>query len=80
MIRKRGEDDYKVRKYETPVETFPISNHRSTFRIGIKMVRLIRSKLMMPSDFSDGMCLQRTHKYENSNYAELNMETTYLKM
>jgi hypothetical protein len=79
--RKREEANYKVGKYEAPVETLPISIHRSESQIGIKIHTNshIFGNTIIIKDFSDRICLQQTHKYRNSNYTEQNMETSYFK-
>jgi hypothetical protein len=79
--RKREEANYKVGKYEAPVETLPISIHRSESQIGIKIQTNshIFGNTIIIKDFSDRICLQQTHKYRNSNYTEQNMETSYFK-
>jgi hypothetical protein len=72
VLRKRKEDNYKVGKYEAPVETLSISKHWSNSGIGIKIHtnRHIFGSAITITNFSDRKCLQQTHKYGNSNYSE----------
>jgi hypothetical protein len=69
---KGEEGNYKVGKYEAPVETLPISMHQSKSRIGIKVHTNshIFSNTIIITDFSDRNRLQKTHIYANSNYTE----------
>jgi hypothetical protein len=64
VLRKREEGNYKVGKYEAPVETLPISKHWPNSGIGIKIHtnRPIFGTTITITGFSDRKCLQQTHK------------------